>query len=995
MSANAMPPTSRLMVLMFTDVVGSVRLKSVLGAAAYADLIARHDALFRAIIDATPEASLHKDTGDGFLATFATASHAVGAALRFQHALRGLHGGDGTAGLKVRIGIHAGEVTQLPSGDSIKIIGLAADLAARLMSLAQPGQILLSRAPFDDARQYLPHHPAVEDERSNAAPSLEWMAHGAYLCHGSDEAIEVFEVGAAGLAPLCAPDDCEKARRAVPAHEEETLGWRPAAGLGIPTMESWIIEQRLGEGSFGEVWLARHAKTRLPRVFKFCFDADRLRSFKRELTLFRLLRHALGDRSDIVRLGEIQLDRSPYFLESEYAPLGNLATWAEAKGGLSGVPLALRLDIVARIADAVAAAHSIGILHKDIKPSNVLMYEETDGAVRPRLADFGIGALTDLTQLEQRDITITGLTEVDALGNTSSRAGTRIYMPPEALCGQNVTTQGDVYALGVMLYQMVIGDLQRPLASGWERNVSDPLLREDIAACVDEDLARRLTDAAEIARRLRALPERRAEAEEDVRAAEAETRRRRSARTAKIVSIVLIVLLGFAVFAFFRERTLRQRAFDATESAQNAEFAAIVAGEAAKKEARKGQAINAFFQRAFTTPHLSTPASQAADASGSSPQDITLKQALDHAASFIDETFGNDPEAEAVVRDTIGTAYLRLGHLGEAELHLARALELYEKTVDARDQLALLCLVRYVSVLQKISSPDHAHEIAMLTVRRTLDALGEDSEITQTAITLSLQTLRAMGFSEQNFQTLTTALDRRRTRLGNDNLHTLITIEILADYCLHDDRHERARELYEELGRAHELDPSFAPQSITALQSLARMAFARRQFAEAAAFEQRAFDLRAGTSNPEDEDSLIMLTNLAHYEQLAGHLDSAESRLRQVLSICRNRGTPANSTMMTAMNNLARLLTQTPQPRWDESESLFRELLAIAEQHVQNLATIATVRMNYGEMLLRASRPREAQPHLETALLELEESLGPDHNLTRQCRTYLAETAAQ
>ena len=75
---------SRLMVLLFTDLVGSVKLKAELGLAAYARLLARHDALFRSIIDTTPGAEVRQDTGDGFYAAFATPAGAVAAAIRFQ-----------------------------------------------------------------------------------------------------------------------------------------------------------------------------------------------------------------------------------------------------------------------------------------------------------------------------------------------------------------------------------------------------------------------------------------------------------------------------------------------------------------------------------------------------------------------------------------------------------------------------------------------------------------------------------------------------------------------------------------------------------------------------------------------------------------------------------------------------------------------------------------------------------------------------------------------
>ena len=99
-------------------------------------------------------------------------------------------------------------------------------------------------------------------------------------------------------------------------------------------------------------------------------------------------------------------------------------------------------------------------------------------------------------------------------------SGTRLYMAPELLEGKRPTLQADVYALGVMLYQLVVGDLTHALAPGWQLDVDDQLLAEDIAAAVDGHPERRLGNALRLAERLRTLEQRRQQRAAELRARE-------------------------------------------------------------------------------------------------------------------------------------------------------------------------------------------------------------------------------------------------------------------------------------------------------------------------------------------------------------------------------------------------------------------------------------------------------------------------------------------
>jgi DNA-binding winged helix-turn-helix (wHTH) protein len=109
----------------------------------------------------------------------------------------------------------------------------------RLASLAEPRQVLLSRAAFDLGR----------DAADSGDDGLVWLAHGPYLFEGLRDPLDVFEVGRPGLSLLRPPADTKSARRAVRPGDEVTLGWRPAPGLSIPGREGWTFVDKLGEGA--------------------------------------------------------------------------------------------------------------------------------------------------------------------------------------------------------------------------------------------------------------------------------------------------------------------------------------------------------------------------------------------------------------------------------------------------------------------------------------------------------------------------------------------------------------------------------------------------------------------------------------------------------------------------------------------------------------------------------------------------------------------------
>jgi DNA-binding winged helix-turn-helix (wHTH) protein/tetratricopeptide (TPR) repeat protein/tRNA A-37 threonylcarbamoyl transferase component Bud32 len=443
------------------------------------------------------------------------------------------------------------------------------------------------------------------------------------------------------------------------------LDFKPADSP--PTRPQWRLVERLGTGGHGEAWLARHDKTGDARVFKFAVDAGALSSLKREITLYRLLHDSLGARAAVARILEWNLEEAPYFIEMEYVAGGNLQAWCEVQGGLAGMPLTARVELVAQIAEAVAAAHSVGALHKDLKPGNVLIQVE-DGKPKVKLCDFGSGAVLDPQRLEALGITRLGFTKTVQ----GSASATPLYLAPEVIAGQPFTTQADIYSLGILLYQVVTCDLRRSLAPGWEADVEDELLREDIGAAAAGNLARRLTDAAQLAERLRSLDARReARAAEVAARARAERVRRvqEELRRTRVFLVALAALTAVAVSGGFVAYRARDAAVEATATAK---------------------AVSDFLMEDV----LRT------DSGLLRPSETSYEAMLQRAAAEVGIRLKDQPAAAAKIHMLLGRRYQEFGRfeaaLEQYERAVALSTELYggaaESTLVALDRLAWVYL---------------------------------------------------------------------------------------------------------------------------------------------------------------------------------------------------------------------------------------------------------------------------------------------------------------
>jgi tetratricopeptide (TPR) repeat protein len=259
----------------------------------------------------------------------------------------------------------------------------------------------------------------------------------------------------------------------------------------------------------------------------------------------------------------------------------DLGRWCETQGGVDKVPLAARIEIVAQIAAALQAAHNNGVIHGDVKPSKILVGKQSD--IHAYLTDFGIGQVVSEEVLRQ--LTPSGFTQT--IEGSSSRSGTQLYMAPELFSGKLASIRSDIYALGVVFYQLLVGDLSRAVTIDWAKQITDPLLREDLEKCFAGDPQERFAGAGQLAGQLRCLAERRATSEQQqalLRERERAAYRRGIMRTVALALVVIAVVTGLAFYALLQRHEALMQRTTAQEQARIAETRRLAA-EASEKKA--------------------------------------------------------------------------------------------------------------------------------------------------------------------------------------------------------------------------------------------------------------------------------------------------------------------------------------------------------------------------------------------------------------------------
>ena len=491
--------------------------------------------------------------------------------------------------------------------------------------------------------------------------------------------------------------------------------------------ESWVdkaigpyrVISPLGQGGMGSVWLAERADGLFTRrvalkLVHRSLEAAATERFARERQILAGL-----DHPHIARLLDAGFteDGQPY-LALEYVEGQPLTTYCDARA----LSLRNRIELFLQVIGAVQFAHANLVVHRDLKPANILV--TADGQVR--LLDFGIAKLI-----------AEGHADDSALTQLAGRVFTPDYASPEQILGDSVTTSSDIYALGVVLYELLCGrrpyQLKRDSRGALEDAIlgADPIKPSQLA--FPEVVARARSASARRLHRelagdldtilLKALKKKPAQRYRTADALGHDLQRhlrgepvlaRPDSRTYhlhKFVTRNKWAVGGATVTALALAAGTAVSLWQASVARDHA--------VAAQREATKAKVVQDFLLDIFRTNSVEQRDPEKA-------RQTTARALLDLGAKRVDEGLKNAPDAQNEVLDTLANMYMQLGLPDEAAKRQRQRIEIARRAYGQDDPRVAEALLSYAEAI--LDSPQRAQMLAVLDeTRRVLDDAGDFS----------------------------------------------------------------------------------------------------------------------------------------------------------------------------------------------------------------------------------------------------------------------------
>jgi serine/threonine protein kinase/tetratricopeptide (TPR) repeat protein len=787
-----------------------------------------------------------------------------------------------------------------------------------------------------------------------------------------------------------------------------TTGLASAETAGTVIAGKYKLLQKIGEGGMGTVWMADQSEPVKRRVALKLMRVERAQS-KTILSRFEAERQAIAlmDHPHIARLLDAGATPSgqPFFV-MELVKGMPLSDFCDAQK--LGIPE--RLSLFTQICEAVQHAHQKGIIHRDLKPSNILV-EAHDGKPVPKVIDFGLAKATTGMQL-------TGHTLFTAFGSV---IGTPLYMAPEQanFNAVDVDTRADIYALGVILYELLTGTtpiaretfkkaaLDEMLKLIREQEAPTPSSRLSSSDSAPSVAANRQMEPAKLGRLvkgeldwivLKALAKERERRYETANGFARDIERflnqepvtagpptaayrlrkfvRRNRGQVIAASLVLVALVGGVIgtttglFEARRQAGIaRGKEQEAKDEKQNALHAAEEERHAKQREAERAEGERQAKEREADRAEGERQAKLVAEAKREEAE-----RNLDFAKKgneILGSVFaGLDPKKIAesgrplqdVLRENLSKAVRELEGSAIGEPLEVAAMQ---NTLG----LSLLGLGEYplaAEVFQK----------ALATFKAKL---GPDEPVTLGSMNNLAMAYRASGQVTKAVPLYEETLEKQKVKLGPDHRNTLMSMGNLAVAYHSSGQVAKAVALYEETleRRKTKLGPDH-PDTLGSMNNLAAVYQATGQLAKAVPLYEETLEKMKEKHGPEHPDTLGSMNNLAEAYGSSGQLAKAVPLFEETLEKRKAKLGPEHPNTLASMNNLAVAYLASGQvakavPLYEETLEKTKAKLGL--EHPSTLASMYNLALAYRD----SGQLGKAVPLLEETLEKSKTILGSEH----------------
>ncbi len=750
--------------------------------------------------------------------------------------------------------------------------------------------------------------------------------------------------------------------------------WQGMAGAGS-VAEGTIIGpygliRKLGEGGMGQVWLAeqtepvrRHVALKLLGVG--FFDDAALRRFQAERQSLAMMDHpAIAKVFD----AGATPDGQPFFV-MEYVHGPSITSYCNR----NRLTIRQRLELLLAACEGVQHAHQKMVIHRDLKPANLLVVE-VDGKPTPRIIDFGL-AKAAAPRFDDRMM----LTQV------GSFVGTPGYMSPEQAdpSTRDVDTRTDVYSLGAVLYELLIGTL--PFDTDQTRPLDEVLrqLREEDpprpSARIDTVLptvaAERGTEPRILIRQLRGDLDSIA-----MRALERD-RDRRYGSPVELAADITRYLQNQPVVARPAGRSYRLRKYVRRHRLGVAAAAviAILTATSAIVQAIELRRTTRERDRANRISDVMTSMFRVADPSEARGNSVTAREILDRAAADIETSLAQDPSLQAQMMDVMGTVYSSLGLYSRAQPLLERAVQIWTRTTGPDGPSALISRHNLADTLGRRGRYADSERLERATLdasRRVFGPVHPNTLRSMASLAISIENAGRLQEAEQLNRK---AVDLARKALGDDDSDTLRATNSLGTVLQREARFTEAEKYHAEVlqRRRRVLGPE-NPQTLITMQGLAGDFRGQGKFVEAEALDREVLAIRRRIFGDAHQHTLSSRLDLARDIARQNRYAEAERLNRESLGIARRALGSEHPDTVSLMINLA--LNLQSQKRYAESEQLNRTAVEIdrrvlGQEHQYTLA--ATINLSVD--LIRQGKYGEAEELARRALETSRRTVGPEH----------------